>query len=93
MSFCRNLILELFFAGFGRIDGVSSNVFAASIGGYMKRPACSIGDHLRSQNFCLRMRKIRAVLNTHQDIIGHDASVMSRILPDHNGHGAFYSKQ
>ena len=34
------------------------------------------------------MRKIRAVLNTHPDIMGHDAPVMSRILSDHNEHGA-----
>ena len=55
----------------------------------MKRPACSIGDRLRRQNFCPRTRKIRAVLGTHQDIIGHDALIMSRILPDHYEHGAF----
>ena len=35
------------------------------------------------------MRKIRAVLDTHQDIIGYDAPVISRILPDHSEHGAF----
>jgi len=29
------------------------------------------------------------VLDTPQDIIGHDASVMSQILPDRNEHGAF----
>ena len=28
-------------------------------------------------------------LDTHQNIIGHDASVRSRILPDHNEHDAF----
>ena len=55
----------------------------------MKRLACSIGDHLRSQNFCSRTRKICTVVDTHQDIIGHDAPVMSRIFPDHNEHGAF----
>ena len=79
----------LFLAGFGHIDGAGSNVFAVSIGGYLKWPACSISEHLRSHNFCLRARKIHAVLNTHQDIIGHDALVMSRILLDHNEHGAF----
>jgi len=55
----------------------------------MKRLACSIGDHLRSQNFCSRTRKICTVVDTHQDIIGHDALVMSRIFPDHDEHGTF----
>ena len=55
----------------------------------MKWPACSIGEHLKSQNFCSRVRKIRAVVDTHRDIIGHDAPVMSRILPDHDVHDAF----
>jgi len=55
----------------------------------MKRPVRSISDHLRSQNFYLKVRKIRAVLDTQQDIIGHDAPVRSQILPDHNEHGAF----
>ena len=32
---------------------------------------------------------IRDSLDTHQDIIGHDTPVRSRILPDHNKHGAF----
>ena len=44
---------------------------------------------MESQSFCLRARKIRAVVDTHQDLIGHDAPVMSRILPDHNEHSAF----
>jgi len=57
----------------------------------MKQPTHSIGNHFRSQGFCPRVRKICAVLNTHQDIIGDDAPVMSRILPDHNEHGAFES--
>ena len=55
----------------------------------MERPTCSIGKHSESQNFCLRARKIRAILDTHQDIIEHDALVMSRILLDHNENGAF----
>ena len=29
------------------------------------------------------------VVDTYQDLIGHDAPVMSRILPDHNEHGTF----
>ena len=81
----------LFHAGLGLIDGASSSDFAASIGGDMKRPACLIGEHLKSQNFCPRARKIHAVVDTHQDIIGHDVPVMSRILPDHNEYGAFES--
>jgi len=44
---------------------------------------------LRSQNFCPRARKIRAVLNTYQDINGHDASVRFQIFSDHNEHGTF----
>ena len=52
----------------------------------MERPVCSIGDHLRSQNF---YPKIRAILDTYQDIIGHDAPVRSRMLLDYNEHGAF----
>ena len=55
----------------------------------MKQLACSIGDHLRSQDFCPRARKIHAVLHTHQDIIGHDALIRSRTLPDHNEHSIF----
>ena len=55
----------------------------------MKGPAYSISDHLRIQNFYPRMKKISAVLDTHQDTIGHDAPVMSRILPDHDEHSAF----
>jgi len=47
----------------------------------MKRPVRSIGDHLRSQNFCPREREIRAILDIHQDIIGPDAPVWSQILP------------
>ena len=59
------------------------------MGENLDQPACSFGYHSRSQNFCLRARKIRAVVDTHQDIIGHDAPVMSRILPDHDVHDAF----
>ena len=55
----------------------------------MERLACSLGEHSGSQKFCLRARKIHAIVDTHQDIIRHDAPVMSRILPNHNGHGAF----
>ena len=55
----------------------------------MKRSVCLIGDHLRSQNFYPRARKICTVLDIHQDIIEHDAPVRSRILPNHNEHGAF----
>ena len=55
--------------------------------GRHERPVRSIGDHLRSQNYCPRARKIRAVLDTHQDIIGNDVPVNSRILPEHNEHG------
>jgi len=55
----------------------------------MKRLIRSIADRLRSQNFCPRVRKIRVILNTHQDIIGHNALIRSRILPDHNEHGTF----
>jgi len=32
---------------------------------------------------------IRAVVDTHQDIIGHDVPVISRILPVHDEHDAF----
>ena len=55
----------------------------------MKWPVRSIGDHLRSQNSYPKMRKIRAVLDIHQDIIGHDVPVRFQILPDHSDHGAF----
>ena len=82
-------MLFLFLIGLDHIDGVGSSVSAASIGGYLGRPACLIGDCLRSQNLYLRVRKIRAVLDTYQDIIEHDAPVMSQILPDHNEHGTF----
>jgi len=71
----------LFLTGLDYIDGAGSRVFVASIGGYLERLACSSGEHLRSYNFCPRTRMSRAVLDTHQDIIGHDAPVISRILP------------
>ena len=44
----------------------------------MKRPVRSIGDSLRSQNFCPRVKKIRTVLDTPQYIFGHDSPVRSR---------------
>jgi len=78
-----------FLAGLGHIDGAGSSVFAVSIGGDMKQTTCLIGEHLKSQNFCPRARKIRAVVDTHQDIIEHNAPVMSQIFLDHNKHGAF----
>jgi len=53
----------------------------------LERLACLIGEHTESQNFYLRARKIHVVVDTHQDIIGHDAPVMSQILPDHCEHG------
>jgi len=67
-----------FLVGCGLIVGVGSSVFAAFIEVDMKWPVRSIGDHLRSQNFYPKARKIRVVLNTHQDIIRHDALVRSR---------------
>ena len=79
----------LFLAGPGHIDGVGFSVFVTSIGEYLERPACSIGENLGSQNFCLRARKIRAILDTHKDITGYNAPVISRILPDHSEHGTF----
>jgi len=79
----------LLLAAPGHIVGASSSIFAASIEGDIKQPARSIGDHLRSQNFCPRARKIRTVLDTHKDIIGFDAPVKSRILPDHNEYDPF----
>jgi len=88
--FCRNLTLGFFISYRSwSIDGAGSSIFAVSIGGDMKRPVCSIGKHLKNQNFCPRAGKIRAIVDTHQDIIGHDALVMSWILPNHNEHGAF----
>jgi len=76
-------------AGCGYIIGVGSSIFAAFIEVDLKRPVRSIGDHLRSRNFCPKARKIHAVLDTHQDIIGHDALVRSQILPDHNEYDTF----
>jgi len=86
---CFNPWFFFLLAGHGHIVGAGSSVLAASIKVDMKRPVRSIDDHLRSQNFCPRVRKIRSVLDTHQDIIGHDVSVRSLILPNHNEHGAF----
>ena len=88
---CRILTLGFFLilVGLGHIDGAGSSVFAASTEVDMKRAVRSIGDQLRSQNFCPRARKIRAILDTPQDIIGHDTLVWSRILPDYNEHSAF----
>ena len=81
--------MVFFLAGLGHIDVVGSSVFAASIGEYLDQPAYLIGEHLGSQSLCLRARKIRAVVNVHQDLIGHDTPLMSRILPNHNEHSAF----
>ena len=72
----RNLTLGFFLlVGLGHIDGTSSSVFAVSIEVEMKLLVRSIGDHLRSQNFYPRARKICANLDAHQDIIGHYAPV------------------
>ena len=35
------------------------------------------------------MRRIRAVVGIRQGLIGHDASVMPRVLHGHSGYGAF----
>ena len=79
----------LFLAGPGHIDGASSSVFSTSMREYLDWPACSIGEHSGNQSFCLRARKNRAVVDTHQDLIGHDVPVISGILPDHNEYSAF----
>ena len=87
---CKNLTLGFFLlAGLGHIDGASSSVFVASIEIDMKQPVYLIDDHLRSQNFSPRARKIRAFLDTYQNIIGYDAPVRSWIFPDYSEHGAF----
>ena len=87
---CRNLTLGFFLlAGLGHIDVANSKVFVASIEVDMKRLVHSIGDHLTCQNLCPRARKFRSILDTHQDIIGHDALVSSWILPDYNEHDTF----
>jgi len=89
----QNLTLEFFLlTGLAHIDGTGSSVFAVSIKVDMKQLIRSIGDHLRSQNFYPRARKIRTILDTHQDVIGHDASVRSRVLPDYNEHDTFESQ-
>jgi len=77
------------FAGRDHIVGAGTSVFAASIEVDMKRSVHLIGDYLMSQTSCPKARKISVVLDTHQDIIGHDAPVWSRLLPDHNEHSAF----
>ena len=84
-----NPLVFFLLVGHDRIVGAGSSVFAAFIEVDIKQSVRSISDHLRSQNFCLKARKIRAVLDTHQDIIGHDVPIRSGILPDHNEHGAF----
>ena len=78
-----------FFESPGYIGGTGSSVFAGFMGEYLDWLACSIGEHSGSQSFCLRARKIRAVADTHQGFIGHDAPVISRILPGHSEYGAF----
>ena len=87
---CKNLTLGFFLlAGYGHIIGADFSVFAVFVNVDMKLPVRLICDHLRSQNFCPKARKIRAVLDTHQDIIEHDAPVWFHILPNHNKNGAF----
>ena len=71
----------LFLAGLGHIDGAGSSAFARFMGEYLDRPGCSIAEHSGSQDSCPRARKVRMVVDTHQDITGHDAPVMSWILP------------
>jgi len=86
----RNLTLGFFLlVGLGHIDGTSSSVFAVSIEVEMKLLVRSIGDHLRSQNFYPRARKICANLDAHQDIIGHNAPVRSQILPEYHEYDTF----
>ena len=83
---CRILtFLFLFLAGSGHID----SVLAGFMGEYLDQPACSIGEHSGSQSFRLRARRICAVADTRQGLIGHDAPIMLRVLHDHSGYGAF----
>ena len=86
---CRILTLSFFFAGPGHIDGVGSSIFVGFMREYLDRPACSIGEHSKNQSFYLRARKICAVIDTHQGLIGDDAPVMSRVLPGHSEYGTF----
>jgi len=57
------------------------------MGEYLNQPACSIGEHSGSQNFFPRVRKIHAVVDTHQDFIRHDALVISWIPLGHSEMG------
>ena len=59
------------------------------MGEYLNWPTCSIGKHSGSQSFYLRAWKIRAIADTHQGLIGHDAPVMSWILPGHSEYDTF----
>ena len=75
----------LFLAGSDHID----SVLARFMGEYLDQPAYSIGEHLGSQSFCPRARRLPAVANTHQGLIAHDAPVMPRVFHCHSGYGAF----
>ena len=87
---CRILTFGfLFLAGSGHIDGAGSTVFVGFMGEYLDRPACSIGEHSGSQSSCPGARRIRAVTNTRQGLIGYGAPVMPRVLHGHSGYGAF----
>ena len=53
-------------------------------------PAYSIGEHSRSQSSCPYARRIRAVTDTRQGLIGYDAPAMSRARHGHSGYGGGY---
>jgi len=53
-------------------------------------PTCSIGEHLGSQSSCSWARRLHAVTDTRQGLIGHDAPAMPRVCHGHSGYGGGY---
>jgi len=60
------------------------------LGEYFDWPLCSIGEHSGSQSFYSWARRLGAVTDIYQGLIGHDAPVMLRVRHSHSGYGGEY---
>ena len=60
------------------------------MGEYFDQPACLIGEHSGSQSSCSWAGWLRAVTDTGQSLIGHDAPAMPRVCHAHSGYGGGY---
>ena len=60
------------------------------MGEYFGQRACSIGEHSGNQSSCSWARRIRAVNDICQGLIGYDALAMPRVCHGHSGYGGGY---